>query len=130
MICSFCLSPAAHPATGCQYGPRTLACRDCVLSFWAWVKQHTRGRPRQRKGVTPARSFYECAGDHMNEAKRRAKERAIFGEMVDVNEGLAATERTMVLLRKLDTLPPDGPLRAYIEAEIAECMVTIRRTRP
>jgi hypothetical protein len=38
MRCTFCSSPAAHPATGYQYGPRTVACRACVESFWAWAR--------------------------------------------------------------------------------------------
>lgn len=61
MQCSFCSSPAAHPATGCQYGPRTIACRECVESFWMWVRMHTNKRPRRARGVETALSFYEAA---------------------------------------------------------------------
>lgn len=61
MKCNFC-GGVAHPATGCEYGPRTIACRACVMEFWRWVKAHTNGTPRQRKGPTPSRSFYEAAG--------------------------------------------------------------------
>ena len=61
MVCSFCNSPAAHPATGCQYGPSTLACRDCVESFWTWVRTHTNKRSRRGHGPETALSFYEAA---------------------------------------------------------------------
>jgi hypothetical protein len=65
MNCNFCGDPAAHPATGCEYGPRTLACHACVLDFWAWVVRHTAGKSRraQKKlGRHPGMlSFYECA---------------------------------------------------------------------
>ena len=61
MVCSFCNSPAAHPATGCQYGPKTLACRACVESFWTWVRSHTNKRARRGHGPETALSFYEAA---------------------------------------------------------------------
>ena len=61
MVCSFCHSPAAHPATGCQYGPSTLACRECVESFWAWLRSHTNKRARKGHGPQTALSFYEAA---------------------------------------------------------------------
>ncbi len=61
MICSFCSSPAAHPATGCQYGPSTLACRACVESFWTWLRAHANKRPRRGHGPDTALSFYEAA---------------------------------------------------------------------
>jgi hypothetical protein len=71
MQCSFCDNPAAHPATGCVYGPRTIACYYCVMSAWAWVKQHTYGKSTRaakkaasQGRILPARSFYEAAGDH------------------------------------------------------------------
>ena len=54
MLCTFCRSPAAHPATGCQYEPSTLACRACVEAFWVWVRSHT-------NGPEPALTFYEAA---------------------------------------------------------------------
>jgi hypothetical protein len=63
MRCAFCGDPAAHPATGCEYGPRTLACRACVESFWKWVKQHTNGKASRRgRKVPTALTFYEHAG--------------------------------------------------------------------
>jgi hypothetical protein len=40
MQCSFC-DGVAHPATGCQYGPRTISCGPCVRSFWDWAIHHT-----------------------------------------------------------------------------------------
>ncbi len=58
MVCNFCHSPAAHPSNGCQYGPNTLACRDCTVAFWTWVRAHTKPRPN-RKGPPTERSFYE-----------------------------------------------------------------------
>lgn len=61
MRCSFCLG-VAHPATGCVYGPNTIACWCCVLTFWDWVKQHTNGRPRAKRGPVTAMTFYEAAG--------------------------------------------------------------------
>lgn len=65
MRCNFCGSPAAHPATGCQYGPNTIACRACVLECWAWVKQHTNSKAKRKRkhgGVETALTFYEAAG--------------------------------------------------------------------
>lgn len=52
--CTFCGNPAAHPATGSAYGPRTLACASCTREFWKWLQQHTKGKGR-RKGP----GFYE-----------------------------------------------------------------------
>ena len=63
MRCSFCADPAAHPATGCSYGARTLACRACTVAFWTWVRAHTNKRPRKSaKGAATAETFYEAAG--------------------------------------------------------------------
>lgn len=65
MRCSFCQG-VAHPATGCQYGPNTLACAACVREFWAWAIAHTnkRARVKRRDGspaVQTALTFYEAA---------------------------------------------------------------------
>lgn len=57
MNCSFCDSPTAHPATGCQYTERFIACAACTRSVWAWVRQHTASKGRRR-----GPSFY----DHVN----------------------------------------------------------------
>lgn len=54
--CAFC-GGAAHPATGCQYGPSTIACWRCTIEAWRWVKGHTNG-----KGLKKGLSFYEAAG--------------------------------------------------------------------
>lgn len=64
MICSFCGDPAAHDATGCRYGARTLACHRCVVECWTWVRQHTGGKSRRPKDgrARPALTFYESAG--------------------------------------------------------------------
>ena len=60
--CNFCQGPA-HPATGCVYGPKTIACRGCTVQFWAWVRIHTNKRPRRSsKGAATAETFYEAAG--------------------------------------------------------------------
>ena len=48
MKCNFC-GGAAHPATGCVYGPRTIACYSCTVDFWQWLQKHTNGKGR-RKG--------------------------------------------------------------------------------
>jgi len=61
VTCAFCGGPA-HPATGCQYTATMIACRACTVDFWRWVRQHTNGRPRQRKGAVTSVSFYEAAG--------------------------------------------------------------------
>ena len=62
MKCTFC-GGVAHPATGCQYGPSTLACRLCVITFWKWVKQHTNGKAsKKQRRVATARTFYESIG--------------------------------------------------------------------
>jgi len=54
--CAFC-GGAAHPATGCYYGPRTLVCYSCVVEFWRWFKSQLEGKG-MRRGV----SFYLAAG--------------------------------------------------------------------
>jgi hypothetical protein len=61
--CSFC-GGASHPATGCVYGPRTIACWRCTLQAWEWVRAHTnsKGRKPRNGGARPALSFYEAAG--------------------------------------------------------------------
>jgi hypothetical protein len=59
--CNFCHGPA-HPATGCVYGPRTIACAACTRAFWTWVVRHTNGKARRRRAVVPSVSFYEAAG--------------------------------------------------------------------
>jgi hypothetical protein len=66
MTCSFCGSPAAHPATGCVYGPRTLACASCVRECWAWVRQHVNRKARRPRDAQPSEfrptiTFYEAA---------------------------------------------------------------------
>ncbi len=44
MDCNFC-EGVAHPATGCYYGPKTMACGPCTRRFWAWFEQHSNPRP-------------------------------------------------------------------------------------
>lgn len=61
MQCSFCDDPAAHPATGCVYGPNTLACYACVIRFWAWARVHMRARGKGRGKSVPT-DFYGAAG--------------------------------------------------------------------
>ena len=59
--CNFCHGPA-HPATGCVYGARTIACMACTRDFWKWAIAHTNGKARKSKsGVLPSKSFYEAA---------------------------------------------------------------------
>lgn len=73
MICSFCGDPAAHPATGCQYGPRTLACYRCVAECWTWVRRHVNGkglRPRTSGQARPALTFYEAAALWRDDSRR------------------------------------------------------------
>jgi hypothetical protein len=60
--CFFCRGPA-HPATGCQYSERVIACRACTVEFWRWFKGHvaTRSRPgRDKRGRVQA-DFYAAA---------------------------------------------------------------------
>ena len=64
--CSFC-GGAAHPATGCIYGPNTIACWRCTKEAWHWIKGHTNGNVRARRGVKPSLSFYEAAGKSWDE---------------------------------------------------------------
>ncbi len=61
--CSFC-GGAAHPATGCVYGERTIACRRCTVQFWSWLLSHVnKKKPKRRAGrAEPSVSFYEAAG--------------------------------------------------------------------
>jgi hypothetical protein len=44
-----------------HYCNNEIGCQACQRRFWQWAQQHTRGRPRQRKGAQPALSFYEAA---------------------------------------------------------------------
>ena len=66
MRCNFCVGPA-HEATGCRYGPSTIACRACTVEFWNWVKAHTNKKARRRSRrdgslkVETALTFYEAA---------------------------------------------------------------------
>lgn len=46
MRCFFCPS-VAHPATGSEYSPGVVACRECTVRFWAWL----RARMHSRKGA-------------------------------------------------------------------------------
>lgn len=74
MTCSFC-GGVAHPASGCVYGPRTIACGPCTREFWVWVRSHTskRARAKRRDGspaIATASSFYEAAGKHEATAAR------------------------------------------------------------
>lgn len=67
MQCNFCKGPA-HPATGCVYGPKTIACASCVRDFWKWARGHTNKKAARRKrkdGTMKSEtslSFYEAAG--------------------------------------------------------------------
>jgi hypothetical protein len=61
IYCTFCSGPA-HPATGCVYGPSTIACHACTVRFWTWLRQHANKLPRRRPGAVVTRhSFYEAA---------------------------------------------------------------------
>lgn len=64
MKCFFCDNPAAHPATGCQYSERALACRACVDRFWTWFREQMAKRARvyrDKRGRLHA-DFYAAAG--------------------------------------------------------------------
>ena len=70
MRCSFCDDPAAHPATGCQYGARTVACYRCTVDCWAWVRRHVNGkglRPRASGQPRSGLTFYEAAAIGLGE---------------------------------------------------------------
>jgi len=54
MTCSFC-GGAYHPASGCCYGVRVVACGPCVRDFWAWFRRHQ--HPRKGRST----SFYDAA---------------------------------------------------------------------
>lgn len=61
MRCFFCAGPA-HPATGCQYAARVLACYACTVAAWRWVREHTNAKASRRaRRVPTALSFYEAA---------------------------------------------------------------------
>jgi len=62
MRCAAC-GGVAHPATGCQYGPKTLICGPCTRRAWEWIKKHTKETKRVGpKGSKCRVSFYEAAG--------------------------------------------------------------------
>ena len=66
MICFFCPG-VAHPSTGCQCSERVIACRDCVVTFWAWFREQQNKRvPRKKPDKNhPLRvhaDFYAAAG--------------------------------------------------------------------
>ena len=81
MICNFCGNPAAHPATGCVYGPSTIACRTCVTECWQWIMQHTNSSPprfvrgsngiarlfAREMGILMSSDFYGAAGRRFND---------------------------------------------------------------
>lgn len=70
--CFFCGGPA-HPATGCVYSERVIACYACVVSFWRWFRGHmaTRSRPgRDKKGRMQA-DFYTAAATGSRAASSR-----------------------------------------------------------
>ena len=50
MVCCICRGPA-HEATGARYSPSAVACYDCVMELWGWLRQRMRGRPRRRRGA-------------------------------------------------------------------------------
>lgn len=54
MRCFFCGNPAAHPATGAQYGPNVVGCRECTVRFWKWFRSRMGNKPGQA-------NFYEAA---------------------------------------------------------------------
>lgn len=58
MRCSFC-GGAAHPATGCVYGDRLIACYSCTVEFLRWLRTHINKRPCAKRWRNL--SFYECA---------------------------------------------------------------------
>jgi hypothetical protein len=64
MTCFFCGAPAAHPATGCQYSERVLACCRCSVGFWSWFREQMAKRARvyrDKRGRLHA-DFYAAAG--------------------------------------------------------------------
>ena len=63
MRCNFC-GGAAHPATGCQYGQRVIACRSCTESFWRWVDKHTASRrTKARRETVEGMKVFELTQD-------------------------------------------------------------------
>lgn len=50
MVCCICRGPA-HEATGAMYSPSAVACYNCVMELWGWLRQRMRGRPRRRRGA-------------------------------------------------------------------------------
>lgn len=60
MACFFCGGPA-HPATGCQYTERALACATCVRRFWAWFRPFMKGKGRRRGPAFYDHAFYDHA---------------------------------------------------------------------
>lgn len=58
MTCFFCRG-CAHPASGCEYSARVVACGPCVREFWAWFIPWANGKGA-RKGVL----FYEHNQKH------------------------------------------------------------------
>lgn len=68
MSCFFC-GGAAHPAVGCQYSPRVIACRACTVAFWKWFRQHMAkwSRPNQPDFYA---SIFAPAADSAASSKR------------------------------------------------------------
>lgn len=64
MNCNFC-EGVAHPATGCVYGPNTIACASCTKEFWKWVRSHTGSKgSKKNQRFEGMISFYEAATLH------------------------------------------------------------------
>lgn len=71
MRCFFC-GGAAHPASGCQYTERVIACGPCTRTTWKWVRQHVNKKGRRpRNGQRPSVGFYEAASKWLGVDGRR-----------------------------------------------------------
>jgi hypothetical protein len=67
--CASC-GAVAHPASGCQYTPKTIVCSRCTREFWRWVKGQT--NRRFRVGRTGKHvSFYEAVGKYKEGDKEK-----------------------------------------------------------
>ena len=52
----------------CQhYCNAPLRCPECVRRFWRWLERYTAGPAKAQEGPKTARTFHECAADHVRE---------------------------------------------------------------
>ena len=95
MDCTFC-GGVYHPATGCAYGHRVVACGPCTREFWRWARGHMatrKGRP----------DFYAAAAMWKPEV-REAEARQLASRIHKIWARLPHYHGTISLVQRLSKL--------------------------